>query len=108
MGPDTAQELPPEAAALIEQVQAYHQNLAAAQVELSRAEVVAESADDLVRVTMSGMGELRQIHIDPKLLTAGDSAYIGNHVLQTIRSAARAAGELAAHVMGRPVEISVY
>jgi DNA-binding YbaB/EbfC family protein len=104
----TEPDVPSGVKALMDKVQAYHRNLANAERELARTEVEAESAEGMVRVVMSGMGELRHIHIDPRIVTAVAPEHLGHYVLETIRAAAKSAGELAGQLTGRPVDITPF
>jgi nucleoid-associated protein EbfC len=58
--------------ALMKQAQQMQQKIAEMQAELERIEVNGSAGAGLVRVTLSGKGEARQIQIDPSLLVPAE------------------------------------
>jgi hypothetical protein len=57
---------------MMKQAQAMQAKLADAQEELSRLEVEGQSGGGMVRITLSGKGEMKAIHLDASLLTPAD------------------------------------
>jgi DNA-binding YbaB/EbfC family protein len=53
---------------IMKKAQAMQSKLAETQEELARAEVEGESGGGLVKVTMSGKGDLKSLKIDPSLM----------------------------------------
>jgi len=53
---------------LMKKAQAMQSKLAESQEELSRVEVSGQSGGGLVKVTLSGKGEMRSIKLDPSLM----------------------------------------
>ncbi|SDZ54172.1 Conserved DNA-binding protein YbaB [Saccharopolyspora shandongensis] len=56
--------------------------------ELAAMRVTADSADGLVSATVSGRGELVELHIDPRVFRAPDSRRLAEQIVGTIRFAA--------------------
>lgn len=84
---------------LMKQAQQMQQQLAQAQAELASAEVEGSSGGGLVRVTVSGSGELNSIVIDPSVVDPGDVETLQDLVVAAVRDANRAATELAQQAM---------
>jgi DNA-binding YbaB/EbfC family protein len=76
------------------------QQLADAQAELAEAEVTGTAGGGLVKATVSGSGELKEIEIDPKAVDPDDVETLQDLVIAAVRDANRAVGELAAEKMG--------
>jgi nucleoid-associated protein EbfC len=53
----------------VQQAQALQANLQKAQAEIARLEVVGESGGGVIKVTMTGKHEVKQVQIDPSVLT---------------------------------------
>lgn len=58
--------------ALMKQAQQMQQKIAEMQAELEKIEVHGSAGAGMVRVTLSGKGEARQIQIDPSLMIASE------------------------------------
>ena len=75
-----------------------------AQQELADATVEGTAGGGLVKVVVSGQGELMDLTIDPKVIDVDDLAEsvqsIADLVLAAIRDASREAGELQQEAMG--------
>src|SRR3954465_14251494 len=85
---------------LMKQAQEMQQQLMSAQEELADLEVEGHAGGGLVRVTMSGSGELKSLVIDPKAVDPDDVETLQDLVVAAIRDAARAASELTEEKMG--------
>jgi DNA-binding YbaB/EbfC family protein len=72
---------------LLKQAQKMQQELAAAQAELAEAEVGGSAGGGLVRVTVSGAGELLGLVIDPKAVDPEDTETLADLVLAAVRDA---------------------
>lgn len=57
------------------------------QAKLETLELDGEAGAGLVRVTLNGKGELRKIHIDPKVLDPSDSEMLCDLILAAHRDA---------------------
>jgi DNA-binding protein YbaB len=58
--------------------------------------VTAESDDGLIRVTVSGRGELLDLDLDPRIYRTPDSRALATAITATVREAKRRAAERAA------------
>lgn len=85
---------------LMKQAQKMQQQLAAAQEELARAEVIGSAGGGLVTATMTGSGELTALTIAPAAVDPDDLETLQDLVVAAVRDANRAAGELTASTMG--------
>ena len=75
--------------ALLAQAQAMQSQFQRAQDELASREVNGSAGGDLVRVTMSGTGELLSVDIKPEAWDPDDTATLGDLVVAAVRDAAR-------------------
>ena len=57
---------------MMKKAQEMQAKLADAQDELSRLEVEGQSGGGLVKIALTGKGEMKSIHLDPSLLTPDD------------------------------------
>lgn len=57
---------------LLAQAKQMQQQLAAAQEEIAKSEVVGDAGNGLVKVTMQGSGKVTAVEIDPKVVDAED------------------------------------
>jgi DNA-binding YbaB/EbfC family protein len=90
----------PNMAQLMQQAQKMQQQLAAAQEELAASTVDGTAGGGLVRATLTGVGELTALVIDPKAIDPDDIETLQDLVVAAVRDAKRAADELAAQTMG--------
>jgi DNA-binding YbaB/EbfC family protein len=90
----------PDLSAILAQAQEMQRQLAAAQEELSNAEVTGSAGGNLVRATMSGDGQLTALTIDPSAVDPDDVETLQDLVVAAVRDASRAAAELTAQRMG--------
>ncbi len=76
------------------QVEGVHRQMVNAADELRAMEVVGSAGGGAVRVTVSGLGEVIGVEIDPQVLTEGDVELVQDLVAASVREAMRKAGEL--------------
>lgn len=72
---------------LLQQAQKMQQNLARAQEELARTEVEGQAGGGLVRATVTGAGELRGLHIDPKAVDPEDTETLADLIVAAVQAA---------------------
>jgi DNA-binding YbaB/EbfC family protein len=70
---------------MMKQAQAMQQRMQELQAELDRAEIIGSAGGGLVRVTLSGKGDMRRVKIDPSLIKPEEA-----EVLEDLISAAHA------------------
>jgi nucleoid-associated protein EbfC len=85
---------------LMAQAQQMQQQLMAAQEQLARTQVTGSAGGGLVRVTVTGSGEVVGLEIDPSAIDPSDAEGLADVVLAAIRDANRAAAELQQQAMG--------
>ena len=85
---------------LMKQAQKMQQQVASAQAELAEAEVSGSAGGGLVTVTLTGLGEVKSVKIDPKVVDADDVETLEDLVLAAIHNAAEGQRELAEAKMG--------
>ena len=86
--------------ALMQQAAQMQAQLMAAQQELAETEVTGSAGGGLVRVTMSGGGEITDVLIDPKAVDPDDVESLQDLIVAAIRDASRQVAELASQAMG--------
>lgn len=74
-------------AGLMKQAQQMQQNMQEMQARLEGLEIQGESGAGLVKVTLSGKGEMKGIVIDPKLLDPNDAEMLQDLVIAAHRDA---------------------
>jgi len=84
---------------MMKKAQAMQAKLQDAQEELSRLEVEGQSGGGMVRITLSGKGEMRAIHLDPSLLTPADKDMAEDLILAAITDAKAKADRAGAEKM---------
>jgi nucleoid-associated protein EbfC len=84
---------------LMLQMQRMQQAIAQAQQEVMAAEVTASSGGGMVKVTMSGAGELKSIKIDPAAVDPEDVEMLEDMILAAVTEAKRSAESLAEQKM---------
>jgi DNA-binding YbaB/EbfC family protein len=84
----------------MKQAQQMQEQLASAQAALAEAEVVGSAGGGLVKVTMSGAGEVRAVSIDPSVVDPDDVETLEDLVLAALHSAAEEGQRLTATTMG--------
>ena len=85
---------------MLKQAQKMQQQMATAQAELAEAEVTGAAGGGLVTVTLSGVGEIRAVKIDPKAVDPEDVETLEDLVLAAIRSANDEVRKLTEEKMG--------
>ena len=84
---------------LLAQAQAMQAQMQNAQAELATKTVTGSAGGDLVRVTMTGSGELTEVLIDPKAVDPDDTETLGDLVVAAVRDANNQVQALAAAAM---------
>ena len=72
---------------MMKQVQAMQERMAGMQAKLEQASVTGQSGGGLVKVTLNGKGDMRGIHIDPKIVDAADTEMLQDLIVAAHRSA---------------------
>ncbi len=91
---------PPNFQKLLQQAQQMQQQLMQAQAELAAAEVTGTAGGGLVKVVMSGTGELKSVIIDPSVVDPEDTETLGDLVVAAARAASAEVNKLANEKMG--------
>ena len=84
---------------MMKKAQAMQAKLADAQDELSRLEVEGQSGGGMVRITLTGKGEMKSIQLDPSLLTPTDREMAEDLILAAFADAKGKADRAAAEKM---------
>lgn len=84
---------------MMKKAQAVQAKLQEAQEELNRLEVEGQSGGGMVRVTLTGKGEMKAIHLDPSLLTPADKEMAEDLILAAFADAKGKADRAAAERM---------
>lgn len=90
----------PDMQALLQQAQQMQEQLVAAQGELAAKKVTGQAGGGLVKVTLTGAGEVVAIDIDPSVVDPADVETLQDLVIGALADANTAAQELAAQTMG--------
>jgi DNA-binding YbaB/EbfC family protein len=85
---------------LMKQAQKMQEQLMAAQAELSAREIEGSAGGGLVKVVMSGGGELLSVAIDPKAIDPDDVETLQDLIVAAVRDASRTIGEITQQTMG--------
>ncbi len=85
---------------ILQQAQKMQQQLMSAQTELAEAEVTGQAGGNLVSVTLTGSGEVRDVTIDPKVVDPDDVETLQDLVVGAMADANRALQELTQEKMG--------
>jgi hypothetical protein len=86
--------------ALLKQAQQMQADMVKAQEALADETVEASAGGGMVKVTMSGDLQLKQISIDPEAIDPEDAEMLSDMVQAAVNEGIRAAQELAASKMG--------
>ena len=86
--------------ALLEQAQSMQQRLLDAQAQLAEEVVEGQSGGGVVRITVTGAMEFRDVTIDPKAVDPDDVEMLQDLVLAAIRDAVAQVNELGQEAMG--------
>ena len=85
---------------LIKQAQKMQQQMMAAQEELAQSEVTGTAGGGLVTATVSGIGELTGLTIDPQAVDPDDTETLADLVVAAVRDARGNAETLQQQKMG--------
>ena len=85
---------------MLKQVQQMQAEMAKAQEQLKNEIVEASAGGGMVKVTMTGDMQLREIKIDPEAIDPEDAEMLQDMVAAAVNEAIRAAQELAGSKMG--------
>ena len=85
--------------ALMKQAQGMQAKLHAAQARLAEAEVEGVAGSGLVRVVLTGGGELRGVHVDDSLLVSGEGEMLGDLIVAAHADAKGKIDQLQAQLM---------
>ncbi len=84
---------------MMKKAQEMQAQLAGAQEELARLEVEGQSGGGLVKISLSGKGEMKSIQLDPSLLTPTDKEMTEDLILAAVADAKGKADRVAAEKM---------
>jgi len=84
---------------MMKKAQAMQAKLQDVQEELSRLEIAGQSGGGMVRVTLSGKGEMKAVFLDPSLLTPTDKEMVEDLILAAFADAKAKADRAAAEKM---------
>ena len=76
------------------QVEGVHRQMVNAADELRAMEIVGSAGGGAVKVTVSGLGEVLGVEIDPQVMAEGDVELVQDLVAAGVREAMRRAAEL--------------
>jgi DNA-binding YbaB/EbfC family protein len=85
---------------LLKQAQKMQQQMMQAQEELAQAEVSGTAGGGLVTATVSGVGELQALTIDPQAVDPDDVETLADLIVAAVRDATGNAKSLQAQKMG--------
>jgi DNA-binding YbaB/EbfC family protein len=74
-------------AGLMKQAQQMQSKMQEVQEQLTRLEMTGEAGAGLVRVTLNGKGEMRALHIDPKVVDPADTEMLQDLIVAAHRAA---------------------
>ncbi|PRZ43010.1 hypothetical protein CLV47_10366 [Antricoccus suffuscus] len=90
----------PDMQQIMKQAQQMQEQLQKAQQEIQSATVEGSAGSGLVKVVMTGGGELQSIEIDPKAVDPDDVETLQDLIIAAVRDGSREASELAQKAMG--------
>lgn len=90
----------PDLQQLMKQAQKMQQQVASAQAELAEAEVTGTAGGGLVKVTLTGLGEVKALKIDPKVVDADDVETLEDLVVAALHAGAEEVRQLTEAKMG--------
>ena len=85
---------------MMKQVQKMQADMAAAQESLADATVEGSAGGGMVKVIVTGTGEVQSVQIDPDVVDPDDVEMLEDLVLAAVSDGLRRANELAAEKMG--------
>ena len=90
----------PDMSQILAQAQEMQAKLQQAQAEILATEVTGEAGNGLVKVTMTGGGEVTNVVIDPQVVDPEDVETLQDLVTGAFQDAHKKAGDLAVEKMG--------
>src|SRR3712207_8670457 len=84
----------------MKQAQKMQQEVSAAQAELAEAEVTGTAGGGLVTVTLTGLGEVKSVRIDPKAVDPDDVETLEDLVVAALHAGAEEVRKLTDAKMG--------
>lgn len=84
---------------LVRQAQKMQADLAQAESELESAEIEGESGAGLVRVMVSGKGDVKRVRIDPSLMKPDEAEVLEDLLVAALNDAKRKSDEFAQTTM---------
>ena len=84
---------------MMKKAQAMQARLAEAQEELTQLTVEGQSGGGMVKITLTGKGEMKAISLDPSLLTPADKEMVEDLILAAYNDAKGKADRLSAEKM---------
>lgn len=90
----------PDMQAIMQQAQQMQAQLQKAQEEIQSATVEGSAGGGLVKVVMTGGGELMSLTIDPQAIDPDDAETLQDLIVAAVRDGSRAAAEMAQDAMG--------
>ncbi len=85
---------------LMKQAQKMQQQVQSAQAELAEAEVSGTAGGGLVTVTLTGLGEVKSVRIDPKAVDPDDVETLEDLVVAALHAGAEEVRKLTEEKMG--------
>ncbi|MFT3876672.1 MAG: YbaB/EbfC family nucleoid-associated protein [Propioniciclava sp.] len=85
--------------ALLQQAQAMQEQMVNAQQQLAATRVTGSAGGDLVKVVMTGSGDLTQVLIDPSVIDPDDTETLGDLIVAAVRDAQNQIQALASAAM---------
>ena len=86
---------------MMKQAQEMQTKMAEAQEKIQTMQVTGTSGGDMVEVTLSGKGDMRQVQIDPSLLGGGDKEVLEDLIMAAHNDAKSKAEELVQEEMAK-------
>jgi len=90
----------PDLQQLMRQAQKMQEQVTTAQAELAEAEVTGTAGGGLVTVTLTGLGEVKSVHIDPKVIDPDDAETLEDLVVAALHTGAEEVRKLSEQKMG--------
>jgi DNA-binding YbaB/EbfC family protein len=84
---------------LMKQAQAMQEKLGAAQAELEQLVLLGQAGDGLVKVTLTGAGQITRVDIDESLMAPGEAEMVGDLVAAAHADAKRQLDQRSAELM---------
>ncbi len=85
---------------LMKQAQKMQQQVASAQAELAETELTGTSGGGLVTATLTGLGEIKSVKIDPKAVDPDDVETLEDLIVAALHNAAESVRQVTEEKMG--------